>query len=339
MQRKSNAVGGNDDPCPFMNLSFQQNLSIVLLNHNRFSLLRTTLLSLLQTVPQAREIFVVDNASQDFSRPWLELMASRYPQIRYFPQETNRGGESINVALEQTRGEYILIAENDHQYLPGWDSYFASVMEAFPEVAQLSPLGPIPQQQSGEIWTEKAHKTETRNGITIHRAIHTLTTCCLIRRCVLARGIRFHNLEDWEMPLPADERFSREIQEQGWWAAWSEQYQVVNWGHHPVSQQELPDYYRKNWQRKIELGIDGLDQIDLDAPQSIDSTLAEVQKAYQLHEERQKNKERIAYLEEKLLQTEAHNLQLQQAHDGILAEYQKWVRTIGQKKKPWYVFW
>jgi glycosyltransferase involved in cell wall biosynthesis len=322
-----------------MNLPFQQNLSIVLLNYNRFSLLRTTLLSLLQTVPHVREIFVVDNASQDFSCQWLDFMAARYPQIRYLPQETNRGGLSINVALEQTSGEYILIAENDHQYLPGWDSYFASVMDAFPEVAQLSPLGPIPQQQIGEIWTEKAHHTEVRNGITIHRAIHTLTTCCLIRRCVIEKGIRFHNLEDKEMPLPADERFSREIQEQGWWAAWSEPYQVINWGHHSVSQQELPDYYRKNWQRKIELGIDGLEQMDARTGSSIDKMMDEVQKSYQLHEERQKSKDRIAYLEEKLRQTEAHSLQLQQAHEGLIFEYQKLKQLVPSNKKPWYKFW
>ncbi len=325
-----------------MNRDFQEQLSVVLLNYNRFSLLRTTLLSLLQTVPYAREIFVVDNDSHDFSPTWLQYMAKYYPQVRLFPQSANRGGEALNPALEQTTGNFILIAENDQQYLPGWDDYCARVMDAFPEVAQLSPLGPKPQQELGEVWTEKACKTESRNGVTIHRAIHTLGTCCLIRRAVLERGIRFHNLEDKEMPLPADERFSREIQEQGWWAAWAEQYQVINWGHYPAAQQELPDYYKENWKRKIQLGIDGLQEasLNLDTSQSLDDTMKEVQKAYQHHEERQRDRERIQYLEEKNRQTEAHAQQLQQAHDGLLTEYQKLTtRLSSKKKKPWYVFW
>lgn len=323
-----------------MNLPFQQELSIVLLNYNRFSLLRTTLLSLLQTVPHAREILVVDNQSSDFSRLWLEKMGAHYPQVKPVFPDQNRGGESLNPALEKTTGRFILIAENDHQYLPGWDNYFASVLSEFPEVYQISPLGSTPERQFGEIWSEKPHQPETRNGITIHRAINTLTTVCLIRREVLEAGIRFHNLEDREMPLPADERFSREIQEQGWWAAWSASYQVINWGHHRVAQEEYRDYYEQNWKRKIELGIDGLEHLkslqDTELPDT--DKIALVEKAYALHESQQREWNRLQYLEEKIRQTEAHNQQLAQANQGLIEERQKILSSLTTKKKKKWIW-
>lgn len=324
-----------------MNLPFQQELSVVVLNYNRFSLFRTTLLSLLQTVPHAREILVVDNQSTDFSRPWLDKMRLHYPQIQLVSPDRNRGGESLNPALEKASGRFILIAENDHQYLPGWDDYFASVLSEFPEVYQISPLGSTPEREFGEIWSEKPCKPETRNGVTIHRAINTLTTVCLIRREVLEAGIRFHNLEDREMPLPADERFSREIQERGWWAAWSSQYQVINWGHHRVAQEEYREYYEQNWQRKIELGIDGLEHLKpLQSPElPTTDKMALVEKAYALHESRQRDWNRLQYLEEKVRQTEAHNQQLTQANQGLIEERQKLLACLPiKKKKKWFLF-
>lgn len=326
-----------------MNLPFQQELSVVILNYNRFSLLRTTLLSLLQTVPHAREFIVVDNQSTDFSRPWLEKMQSITPRLSvYFPEE-NRGGESLNPVLEKVTGRYILIAENDHQYLPGWDQYFADILREFPEVYQISPLGTTPQREFGEIWSEKPHKPETRNGVKIHRAINTLTTVCLIRREVIDAGIRFHNLEDKEMPLPADERFSREIQEQGWWATWSDQYQVINWGHHQVAQEEYREYYAKNWQRKAELGIDGMQHLQAlhDKSLSPEQQMALVEKAYTLHEEQQRDWNRLQFMEEKVRQTEAHNQQLNAANEGLIAELDKLRNLLNnpqKKKKNWLGF-
>ncbi len=87
-------------------------ISVVLCSRNRRQVLSTTL-QRLETIwprPEELEILVVDNASTDGS---AQMVRQRFPRVRLYEMETNRGAVARNVALAQARGQYILLLDDD----------------------------------------------------------------------------------------------------------------------------------------------------------------------------------------------------------------------------------
>jgi hypothetical protein len=80
--------------------------------------------------------------------------------------------------------------------------------------------------------------------------------------------IKKHNLtwsnltisKNSQIKLPADANFSDKIKNLGYIAAWSENYQVINWGHYKRIWDLMPNYFRNNWQTKSEFQIDGIEK-------------------------------------------------------------------------------
>jgi N-acetylglucosaminyl-diphospho-decaprenol L-rhamnosyltransferase len=93
-------------------------LAIVIVNWNGGELLHRCLASVDQSPPNlAYEIVVVDNASTDGSREWLESLRNR---IRLIKNETNLGfGRAANQALTLTNAEIVLLINPDAEVPPG----------------------------------------------------------------------------------------------------------------------------------------------------------------------------------------------------------------------------
>jgi len=87
-------------------------LSIILVNYNRRDLLSQALSSLVNAAAGVEhEIFVVDNASIDFSVPMIE---GRYPQVKLIQNQKNVGfSKANNQALKLASGEYVLLINPD----------------------------------------------------------------------------------------------------------------------------------------------------------------------------------------------------------------------------------
>jgi GT2 family glycosyltransferase len=87
-------------------------LSIIIVNYNRRDLLSKALGALHKAVSHIKhEIFVVDNASLDFSQPMIQ---GRYPQVKLIENTKNVGlTKAANQALRQAQGEYILFVHPD----------------------------------------------------------------------------------------------------------------------------------------------------------------------------------------------------------------------------------
>ncbi|MEO6906806.1 MAG: glycosyltransferase family 2 protein [Abditibacteriaceae bacterium] len=85
------------------------------------------ILQRVQAVPLEKEIIVVDNCSTDGSRELMQVwitsgkaggMGSQAP-IRIIFQEQNRGkGSSVRRALDESRGEWVIIQDADLEYDP-----------------------------------------------------------------------------------------------------------------------------------------------------------------------------------------------------------------------------
>lgn len=235
-------------------------LSIVVLSWNRLDLLRTTVLSLLANTHCPFEMFIIDNNSSEDCTKWIRFISKNHRSIQPIFLDENIGGEAINFGLEEATGSFILISENDLEYLPDWDINMLIPFFCFKALGQISPFSPFPMIEMGEIWSEKAYKSIRIEGLELKVAAQNVGSSSLIRKQIIEAGVRFENLKtrDEFVKFPADAKFSAEIKLRGYWVAWSNEYQVINWGHIENSWQKSSGYYRNNWKAKAQSRIDGL---------------------------------------------------------------------------------
>lgn len=86
-------------------------LSIIIVSYNTADLTLACLASLQTTDDLAKEIFVVDNFSQDNS---VALIRKRFPQVKVIANQLNMGfGKANNQALPHCRGRYIIFLNPD----------------------------------------------------------------------------------------------------------------------------------------------------------------------------------------------------------------------------------
>jgi len=98
-------------------------LSFIIPTFNRLDLLQVCLRTLRATIPAAldAEILVVDDASGDGTRLWLERGEGDAAGLRVLRHATNRGyGASINHAARVATGERLVLLNHDLSFRPGW---------------------------------------------------------------------------------------------------------------------------------------------------------------------------------------------------------------------------
>jgi len=93
-------------------------VSIIVVNWNRWQLLRECLESVEQQTVTDRELIVVDNGSTDGS---VESVRRGFPRARVVALPTNRGfAGGANIGIRHARGAYIALLNNDAVAEPGW---------------------------------------------------------------------------------------------------------------------------------------------------------------------------------------------------------------------------
>jgi GT2 family glycosyltransferase len=87
-------------------------VSIILVNYNLCDLLKQCLKTLDESLKLFDyEVFIVDNASTDRS---VEMLNHEFPQFRVLQNKVNEGiSKAYNQAIEQSRGEYVLLVNPD----------------------------------------------------------------------------------------------------------------------------------------------------------------------------------------------------------------------------------
>jgi GT2 family glycosyltransferase len=108
-------------------------LSISIINWNT----RDLLASCLESVEQNHnglnvEVIVVDNASTDGSQ---EMVQKQFPNVLLVQNQENLGfARANNLAIEQSRGRYIMLLNSDTLLQPGSLHVMVSFMDSHPEV-------------------------------------------------------------------------------------------------------------------------------------------------------------------------------------------------------------
>ena len=120
-------VGSTPDRCVY-------NLSVVIVSFNTRNALRESLQSVDREVKDLRsEIFVVDNGSVDGSP---EMVEREFPHVRLIRSAENLGfGAANNVAIEASRGRYVVLLNSDAFLCPGSLLMAVGNMERSPQVA------------------------------------------------------------------------------------------------------------------------------------------------------------------------------------------------------------
>jgi len=111
-------------------------LSIVIVSWNTRELLRECLDSVFATVRRFDfEIFVVDNASHDYT---VHIVRAEFPSVRLIENRENVGfARANNQAIRHSRGRYLMLLNTDTVVQPGALEHMVAFLDDHPEAGAL----------------------------------------------------------------------------------------------------------------------------------------------------------------------------------------------------------
>ena len=118
-------------PCLYRIILIIFRFSVIIVNWNEMEQLRQCLTSLFQySPPFPYQVIVVDNASEDGS---VAMVRNEFPQVRLVVNEANVGfAGGNNRGFVASRGEYILLLNNDAEVMAGTLAALVAFMESHP---------------------------------------------------------------------------------------------------------------------------------------------------------------------------------------------------------------
>jgi len=262
-------------------------ISTLLLSYNRKHLLKKTIESYLKTISVPFELIIIDNASTDGSKEYIEEVCKNCPEAFAIFLTKNFGGKSLNLGRFVAEGDYFHITENDIEYLDGWDKALLKKFDVFPKLGQLSlfsdPLGKKKEEAllkkfyvfpklgqlsllfsallgkiKGEVGDGHPFtETISKEGMTIHRTYANVILTSIIpskvfRKVLVMSGKSLLN----NVILPADGELSYSIRKLGFWVAWNDKNYALNLGNSINEWIKNTDYYIENYQSKP-IGVEG----------------------------------------------------------------------------------
>ena len=128
-------------------------MSVVVPNYNHARFLPRSLGALIEQSLSPLEIIVIDDGSTDNSVEVIESFAARFPLIRFYRNEKNKGVLfSITRGLELARGGYVLSAAADDEVLPGFLEKSLRVLGQHPEAALSATITEFRETHTGVHW-------------------------------------------------------------------------------------------------------------------------------------------------------------------------------------------
>ncbi|MGB9661865.1 MAG: glycosyltransferase [Moorellaceae bacterium] len=116
--------------------------SIIILTHNNIHFTRLCVDSIYRnTLWPNFELIIVDNASTDGTREYLEELAKQHLNIRLILNEHNEGfARANNQGIRVSTGEYIVLLNNDTIVTRGWLGRLIRHLERDPDIGMVGPV-------------------------------------------------------------------------------------------------------------------------------------------------------------------------------------------------------
>lgn len=140
------------------------------------------------------EIIVVDNASTDNTPKWLKDESEKNKSLKIFTMEKNLGfGPAVNFGMRQSKGEFVVILNNDTIVSHGWLKRLISALEKDPTIGIVSPVtnyvgeGPQIEEDAKELPADIAMTDQYAESIAgrsdlIYEPNRLVFFCVLLRR-------------------------------------------------------------------------------------------------------------------------------------------------------------
>lgn len=128
--------------------------SIIILTHNRLEQTKKCVKSIRRHTPQPHEIIFVDNGSTDSTIKWLQGQARENKNYRLIENRENQGiAKGRNQGINLSRGEFIVLMDNDVIVGPGWLSGMSDYLHYAPDAGIIGPMTNSTQglQQTSDI--------------------------------------------------------------------------------------------------------------------------------------------------------------------------------------------
>lgn len=108
-------------------------LSVLMLTHNSEGTVETALKALLEQSFKPKEIVVVDDGSTDKTVAVLDSLSKQHPCIKVIKLNEKKGlAIGLQIALNQSSGEFIYVASPDETVLPGFLEISVRMLSSYP---------------------------------------------------------------------------------------------------------------------------------------------------------------------------------------------------------------
>ncbi|NTW58570.1 MAG: glycosyltransferase [Nitrospirae bacterium] len=116
-------------------------ISIVILTYNQKKYTKECIESIRKHTPEAHEIIFVDNGSTDGTVKWLKTLLNEHNEYRLIENGENLGfAKGCNQGIEASRGEYILLLNNDVVVTAHWLSDMLACLNSVPDSGIVGPM-------------------------------------------------------------------------------------------------------------------------------------------------------------------------------------------------------
>jgi glycosyltransferase involved in cell wall biosynthesis len=213
-------------------------ISSVMLCFNRLVLTKKCLDSYLETISVPYELIVVDNASTDGTRKWMNEIRKDSRIREVIHMEKNDPASALNSGLDLCTGRYLHVMENDYIYRAGWAEYVLDCFSKIPDLGQLSVC-------SGSQRLTGAHHMNL-----VYLSLGNVVTSSVFRRDLFfVHRLRWEN--GYEGFMPDDEQFSETVKKTGLLVAWPDRHITEAVGFSLSEFKRDPDYYIENYKHKL----------------------------------------------------------------------------------------
>jgi len=95
----------------------QKLISVILPTYNRVGYLERSINSVINQTIENWEILIVDDGSDDKTYAVVVKYLNKFPNIRYFFHENRGAAYSMNVGIDNAKGDYITFLGSDDEYM------------------------------------------------------------------------------------------------------------------------------------------------------------------------------------------------------------------------------
>jgi GT2 family glycosyltransferase/SAM-dependent methyltransferase len=167
--------------------------SIVILTYNGIVLTRACIESLIRNTEPGFELVIVDNGSTDGTPDYIRSLA--LPNVTLIANAENRGFPAgVNQGVRASRGQQIVLLNNDTVVMPGWLAGLLHALDLDPSIGLVGPRTNWPKSPQveaaiaspGEALAHAAQIAESHRGL-VQDVDELLGFCLLVRRDVFAK--------------------------------------------------------------------------------------------------------------------------------------------------------